>query len=360
MAMCRQPQRIGETVLPAINQMIKFINIYTLVILCTWPHGVSAQLATTPPVVTFVTANISDSAGVVKQRAFDVLLNREVNRMSCMKYIDTHLRDSVAAAHASAHQPFTFTEIKKETGAEYGAFFSIDRFGYLLRLATRIDGLKGEFLSRTDFSLLQAKDTVDGANPYEVSLRRMLRRVVRAFAHKLDSTCSAPPDSLLPVVMGSVVIHKLEKGFGLYLNENAIAISNIACARILDSLRRDRRFLMVDIYSRDQMYARLHEYDIENNVLPTPREVALMGTAGLPVYLSVEIDSADSFKKIHVHVYAFANLAKKFEPIAQEDKVIKSDLETMYATLDQLAYKVLNKLHPAKGRYAPFNDRDDE
>src|SRR5690348_3592141 len=89
-----------------------------------------AQTKTTaPPIITFVRANISDSAKVVKERAFDVLLKEAVNKTACLVYIDTHKRDSLAEEHAQKKEPFAFKEIASEMDAKYGAFFSLERFG---------------------------------------------------------------------------------------------------------------------------------------------------------------------------------------------------------------------------------------
>jgi hypothetical protein len=313
------------------------------IIICA---GLFCTQAQAQPIVTFVRANIGDSAKVVQERAFDVLLEKTVNATSCLKYIDSHKRDSLAEDHARKHEPFTFKEIASEMGAKYGAFFSLERFGFILRLGTRIVTPEGTLINRNDFTPLLAEDTSGSRNAYEPALERLMTKITAALANAVDTSCSAPPDSVLPIVMGSVVIHKMDRGFGMFLSDNATRISDMAGARMLDSLRQDKRFLLIDIYSRDQLYARLGEYDIQNNVLPSAQEIALMNAAGLPVYLTAEIDSADAYKKLTLRVFAFSTVQHHFKPIAQTEKVVGPEMEGIYTTLNELAYKTLEKLVP--------------
>ncbi len=246
--------------------------------------GVVIALAATAvarPVLTFVRAKVADSASVVQQRAFDVLLREAVEATGCCSYVDVALRERVTASYRERQHPLTFQDLADSCGVTHGVFFTLDRFGYALRLASRIVGTSGPVFERVDVDLLQASDTIHGGNAYEWALRRLLHRFVAAAAPRLDSACAIAPDSVLPVTIGAVLISKGKRGFAEYLADNAARIANLGVARMADSLRGDARFVVVDIHSRDELYARLHEYDIQNTVAPGDPEIAIMHGAGI-------------------------------------------------------------------------------
>ena len=297
----------------------------------------------TRPSVSFVRATIADSAKGIQQRAFDVLLKDAVEKTHCLEYVNTALRDSAARAHLAAKEPFTFKELHRELDVRYGAYFAVDRYGYLVRLATRIVDGKNTVLERNDLALLQAIDTLEYSSAYEGAMRRMLKRVADTLAMVVDSACPVRVEPMLPVVVGAVVLHKIPKGFGMFLSDNATRICNLAMARMSDSLRWDKRFLSVDLSSRDLLYSRLGEFGIQNTSMPSTQEVALMGATGIPVYLVAEIDSADNYRKIGLTVYAYSTATDVAAPLCTEHREVEPELEQIYRSLNELAYVVANK-----------------
>lgn len=311
---------------------------------CAIVCGPHVATAATRPVVSFIKANIGDSARSVRERAFDVLLRDAVNKSACLSYVNTAARDSLARERAIAKEPFTFREMRSDLGVRYGVYFALDRYGYMLRLASKVVDEQGVVVERTDLDLLQAADTLDNRNPYEAALRRALDRVTAALAIASDSTCPARVAPVLPVLVGAVLVNKMEKGFGMFLSDNATSISNVALARMSDSLRYERKYMVIDITSRDALYARLGEFGIQNTVMPSTQEVALMNAVGLPVYLVAVIDSADAFRKLRVTVHAYATANTSAAPLASFDRVVEPELEVMYGALNELAYQTADKV----------------
>ncbi len=304
--------------------------------------GVVIALAATAvarPVLTFVRAKVADSASVVQQRAFDVLLREAVEATGCCSYVDVALRERVTASYRERQHPLTFQDLADSCGVTHGVFFTLDRFGYALRLASRIVGTSGPVFERVDVDLLQASDTIHGGNAYEWALRRLLHRFVAAAAPRLDSACAIAPDSVLPVTIGAVLISKGKRGFAEYLADNAARIANLGVARMADSLRGDARFVVVDIHSRDELYARLHEYDIQNTVAPGDPEIAIMHGAGIAAYLVAEIDTGKNGNDISVRVGAYLAQAGAKEPVAVAQERVRPELERIYTAMNRLACK---------------------
>lgn len=309
---------------------------------------VAAQcsIAAPKPIVSFIKANIGDSAKVVKERAFDVMLKDAVEHTPCLAYVNLPMRDSLARKFAESKQPFTFKAMHSLCGVRYGVFFSLERYGFLMRLATKVVDSTGTVFERTDLTLLRALDSVDYHNPFEGAIVRLMKRVASAIANASDPSCPVRVDPLLPLLAGGVVMHRMDKGFGVFLSDNATRVCNVVLARIADSLQLDRRFLVIDIRSRDELFGKIGEFGILNTATPTTQEVALLSAAGIPLYLVAEIDTAEEGRKLHVYVHAFSTAATSTAPVFSVDKIIEPDLETMYSTLNAMAVDVAIHMIP--------------
>jgi hypothetical protein len=295
------------------------------------------------PVVSFVRASISDSTRGVQQRAFDILLRDAVRSTKCLDYVDIALRDSQARLNLSQNKPFALPAMASQCGVSHGVYFSLDRIGYAVRLASRVVTEQGPMFERVDIDLLLGRDTANGANPYEAALRRLLGRFVSELARRTDSTCGVAGDTLLALTIGAVVIHAHERGYTQFLKDNASRVANLGVARMADTLRDDPRFTVVDIHSRDQLYARLREYDIQNTVAPTDPEISLMHGAGIGAFLVAEIDSGNGYRTLRVRVSAYATIVGELEPLVLAERECEPDMEPMLDTINSLTVEIATR-----------------